>query len=101
MKHLGPKHHTLVLVCTNLRTDGRECCADKGGAELHTKLKEQLRSIDPMIRVSKSGCLDRCSEGATVVIMPQNIWLGGVTEADIPAITELITRADSSTTVDE
>lgn len=62
----------------------------KGSKELHAKLKEEMKKVDLTVRVSKSGCLDRCSDGATVAIMPDNIWLGGVTEADIPEIVKMV-----------
>ncbi len=81
----------LVLVCTNERTDGRECCMAKGSVELHAKIKEAVKAVDPTVRVSKSGCLDNCPTGPTVVIMPDNIWLGMVTDADIPEIVRLAT----------
>ena len=89
MQPLPKKYRKLVLVCTNVRDDGRECCGMKGSAELHKKLKEAMKAADLTIRVSKSGCLDRCSEGCTVAIMPDDIWLGGVVEADIPEIVRL------------
>ncbi len=90
MIDIGPKARKLILVCTNCREDGRECCAQKGGAELHTKLKEAVKAAALDVRVSKSGCLDRCSSGATVVIMPDNVWLGQVTEEDIDEIVKLV-----------
>jgi (2Fe-2S) ferredoxin len=86
------KFKKLVLVCTNERTDGRECCSQKGSKELHLKIKEAVRAVDPAVRVSKSGCLDMCSSGITVVIMPDNVWLGGVTEADIPTVLQYVQR---------
>jgi len=90
MQDIGKKYRKVVLVCTNLREDGKECCAAKGSVELHRKLKEEMKKVDLTVRVSKSGCLDRCSEGATVAIMPDDVWLGGVTEADIPKIVEMV-----------
>lgn len=92
MRDIGKKYRKTVFVCTNLREDGRECCALKGSVELHKKLKETMKRADLTVRVAKSGCLDRCSEGATVAIMPDDLWLGGVTEADIP---EIVKRATS------
>ncbi len=92
MYELENTFRKLVLVCTNERHDGRECCADKGSVELHQKLKFAVAAIDPRIRVSKSGCLDQCSTGTTVVIMPDNIWLGRVQEHDIPELVQLITK---------
>lgn len=92
MYELDNPSRKLVLVCTNQRNDGRECCADRGAVDIHQKLKFAVAAVDPRIRVSKSGCLDRCSTGTTVVIMPDNIWLGRVQEQDIPEIVKLITK---------
>lgn len=89
MRDIGNKYHKLVLVCANCREDGRECCAMKGAVELHKKLKEAMKAVDLTIRVSKSGCLDRCSDGVTVAIMPDDVWLGNATEADIPEIVKI------------
>lgn len=89
MKDIGKKYRKLVLVCTNQKEDGKECCAMKGSVEIHKKLKEAMKAVDLTVRVSKSGCLDRCSEGVTVTIQPDDIWLGGVTEEDIPKIIEM------------
>lgn len=80
------KYRRLVLVCTNVRDDGRECCMAKGSVELHAKLKEALKLVASDVRVVKSGCLNACSTGATVVVMPENVWFGQVTEEDIPEI---------------
>lgn len=92
MYHLENPPRKLVLVCTNQRQDGRECCAEKASIDLHQRIKFAVAAVDPRIRVSKSGCLDRCSTGPTVVIMPDNIWLGRVQEQDIPEIVKLITQ---------
>ncbi len=92
MYELDKTFRKLVLVCTNERQDGRECCADKNSADLHQKIKFAVSAVDPRIRVSKSGCLDRCSTGTTVVIMPDNIWLGRVQEQDIPELVKMISQ---------
>lgn len=83
-------YRKLVLVCTNCREDGRECCMAKGSVELHAKLKEALRSVAPNVRVVKTGCLNACATGATVVVMPENAWFGQVTVEDIPEIVRLV-----------
>jgi (2Fe-2S) ferredoxin len=90
MRQLPKIHRKLVLVCTNCREDGTECCAQKGSVDLHKKLKEAMRAADLTVRVSKSGCLDRCKDGPTVVIQPDDIWLGGVTEEDIPEVVKKV-----------
>ena len=92
MKDIGKKYRRVVLVCTNQKENGKECCAMKGAADLHAKLKEEMKKADLTVRVSRSGCLDRCADGVTVAIMPDDVWLGGVTEEDIP---EIVKRAAS------
>lgn len=92
MQDIGKKYRKVVLVCTNQKENGKECCAMKGAKELHLKLKEEMKKADLTVRVSKSGCLDRCTEGVTVTIQPDDIWLGAATEADI---SEIVKRATS------
>ena len=86
MQDIGKKYRKVVLVCTNMKENGKECCAMKGAADLHLKLKEEMKKADLTVRVSKTGCLDRCSDGPAVAIMPDDAWFGGVTEEDIPDI---------------
>jgi (2Fe-2S) ferredoxin len=92
MQDIGKKYKKVVFVCTNQKENGKECCAMKGAKELHLKLKEEMKKTDLTVRVSKSGCLDRCAEGVTVTIQPDNVWMGGVTEADIPEIVKRATE---------
>ncbi len=82
----------LVLVCVNEREPGKGCCKDKGSFDLYQKLKMELKAVDPQIRVSRTGCLGNCLSGASVVIMPDNVWLGEVTEADVDEIIEMIRK---------
>ena len=90
MQDIGKKYRKVVLVCTNVKEHGKECCGLKGSEEIRAKLKEAMKAVDLTVRVSKSGCLDRCSDGVTVTIQPDDIWLGNVTEADIPDIIEMV-----------
>lgn len=92
MEPAGIHFRKLVAVCTNLRENGEECCAAKGSVELHAKIKAAIKASCPDVRVSKSGCLGNCKTGISVVIMPDDIWLGRVTEADIPEIVALVNR---------
>jgi (2Fe-2S) ferredoxin len=52
------------------------------------KAEVKRRGLTPLVRANKSGCLDQCELGPTVVIYPQAIWYGGVTLADVPRIIE-------------
>jgi len=87
-KRLQP-HKRIVFVCTNHREPGeRVCCADRGGAELRDRLKAMVkeRGLRGRIRVSQSGCLDRCEDGPNIMVFPDNVWYAGVGLDDLDAI---------------
>lgn len=52
------------------------------------KAEVKRRGLDPLVRANKSGCLDQCELGPTVVIYPQEIWYGGVKPEDVARIIE-------------
>ncbi len=54
------------------------------------KFKEALRArgLDEQIRANKAGCLDNCARGCSVVVYPEGVWYGHVTEADVDEIVE-------------
>jgi (2Fe-2S) ferredoxin len=91
MREASLKYKKLVLVCTNERVTGKECCSQKGSIDLYQKIKEAIKAVDLEVRVSRTGCLGNCLSGASVVIMPDDIWLGEVTENDIDEIIRLVT----------
>jgi (2Fe-2S) ferredoxin len=79
-----------VFICTNRREPGnpKGSCADKGGEAVRDAFKQQLheRGLKGRIRANAAGCLDQCARGAAVVVYPEQVWYGGVTAADVPAI---------------
>jgi (2Fe-2S) ferredoxin len=81
-----------VFVCLNERPpdDPRGCCSARGGKEVHEAFRRELkaRNLSRAIRANKSGCLDACERGVTVVVYPEGVWYGGVTAADVPEIVE-------------
>ena len=81
-----------VFVCINERAAGhpRGCCKAKGGIDVRDRLKSELtaRGLSKTIRANNSGCLDQCEHGITMVVYPEQVWYGNVTEADIPEIVE-------------
>lgn len=86
-------HRKIVFVCTNRRPPGeRICCADGCGEILRDRLKEMVkaRGLRTRIRVSASGCMDRCEEGPNIMVFPDNHWYKGVKEEDLPALLEEI-----------
>ena len=84
-----PKFEKYIFVCENKRAAG-ECCAAKGSKHLRVLLKQAIhdRGLKGRVRVSRSGCLDVCSQGANVLLMPDNIWFKHVKEKDIERIVE-------------
>lgn len=79
-----------VLLCTNQKAAGKQCCANSGGEEFFDHLKSTLLELElhgpGKIRVSKSGCLGRCSSGPCIVIYPEGVWYSYSSLADIDEI---------------
>ena len=79
-----------IFICCNQREPGhfRGCCDPDADDGLQKAFKAALaeRGLSRRMRANKSGCLDQCEHGPTVVIYPDAIWYGGVTEADIAEI---------------
>jgi (2Fe-2S) ferredoxin len=44
--------------------------------------------IKASVRVNKSGCLDQCEHGPTVVVYPEAVWYGFVTPEDVSEIVQ-------------
>jgi (2Fe-2S) ferredoxin len=84
------KHH--IFICCNQRPEGhpRGCCSPDGSAHMQEVFKRKLAEygVRAGVRANKSGCLDQCEHGPTVVVYPEAIWYGGVTEADVDQIVQ-------------
>ena len=64
-----------VFVCNHKR-DGDECCLDKGSKELTDNLKKWAKEdMNREIKVFRSGCLGKCSEGIALTCFPQNKYI--------------------------
>ena len=76
-----------VFFCCNRREGGRECCADKGSLQLRAYCKDRVRALGlagpGKVRINNAGCLDRCSEGPTVVVYPEGVWYRCRDQADV------------------
>lgn len=81
-----------ILLCTNQKALGKQCCANSGGEEFFQHMKSKLLELDMhgpgKIRLSKTGCLGRCSSGPGIVIYPEGIWYTYSSFADIDQIIE-------------
>ena len=59
-----------------------------GKSELHTRLNQLSKEagLGGKVRINKSGCLDQCEHGPTVVVYPEAVWYGGVKPEDAEEI---------------
>ena len=79
-------HH--IFICTNQKTEGKKCCGEERGMELVKEFKRQLtaKGVQSNVRVQRSGCLDECSFGPSMVIYPQGTHYGHVQLEDVSRI---------------
>ncbi|MCA1823327.1 MAG: ferredoxin [Mycobacteriales bacterium] len=78
-----------LFVCINERAPGhpRGSCMQRGADDVFTELREvQGRHDLTNIKVVYAGCLEACTSGPVVAVVPDNVWYGGVTVADCEAI---------------
>lgn len=85
-----PKYH--VFVCTSSRVNGTQkgYCHSNDSVELVTKFMELIEEndISDSVMVSNTGCLSLCNDGPVVIVYPEGIWYGKVTEDDVDEIVE-------------
>lgn len=89
-------YEKIIFVCTNRREPGeRISCAYGGGCELRDALKAKVkaRGLKPVVRVSASGCMDRCEDGPNVMIFPDNVWLSRVEAGDLEPILDAVAKS--------
>jgi (2Fe-2S) ferredoxin len=79
-----------LFICTNQREPGsaRGCCSPDGKGELQKRFKEAIGAagLKATVRANKSGCLDQCEHGPTVVVYPEAVWYGFVQPEDVAEI---------------
>ncbi len=86
-------YHHHVFVCLNERPadNPNGCCMSKGADKIFDQLKSAAKAARlDNIRINKSGCLGRCSEGPVAVIYPDGEWLTQLTADDVGKIVEKI-----------
>jgi (2Fe-2S) ferredoxin len=87
-----PKFEKHIFVCGNQRppSNPRGCCDPDGHAKLQKLFKQKLaeRGLKGKVRANQAGCLDQCEHGPNLVVYPEAIWYGHVTEADVDEIIE-------------
>jgi (2Fe-2S) ferredoxin len=86
-----PKFQRHIFVCGNQRETGhpRGSCDPTGEGALQKVFKKKLAEAGirgDVVRANKSGCLEQCEHGPTVVVYPEAVWYGGVTADDVAEI---------------
>ena len=78
-----------VFICTNQRAPGeRKSCGEAHGLELVKLFKKLVKEkgLNSTIRAQKSGCLDACDFGPSLVVYPEGVFYGGVALHDVEEI---------------
>lgn len=86
MKKEKLKTQVEVFVCNHSRI-GDEACFEKGAKDLTDKLKKWSKEEHKGdIKVFRSGCLGKCSEGIAIACYPEKKFLLDVTTDDLKEI---------------
>ena len=85
-----PRLH--LFVCQNDRPEGgRPSCAARGSASVLAALQRAIGGDEELwgkVAVTPCGCLGPCFEGPALVVYPEGVWYGGVSESDVAEIVE-------------
>lgn len=91
-----PAYH--IFVCSSSRINGQQkgFCISKNAAGLVNKFLDEIadRELESQAMVTNTGCLSLCSQGPIVVIYPQGIWYGGVSEDDVEEILDAMENGE-------
>lgn len=86
MKNEKLSTKTEIFICNFKREDG-ENCFDRGAKEITDELKSWAKEHHKKdIKVFRSGCLGKCSQGVVILTYPEKNFLLEVTTEDIPEI---------------
>ncbi|MDQ3538236.1 MAG: (2Fe-2S) ferredoxin domain-containing protein [Actinomycetota bacterium] len=86
-----PMPDKFVFVCINHRDPShpRPSCINSGAGDVFNALREeQGRRLLTSTKIVAGGCLEACMVGPVIAVFPDNVWYGGVTEEDVPAIVD-------------
>ena len=78
-----------IFICTNERhPESTKKSCGKAGIDVRSAFVQAIakRGLKHKIRSNKSGCVDTCNFGVSVVIYPDGIWYKGVTPEDVDEI---------------
>ncbi len=84
------KYKKHVFICTNQKPAPKRSCGEERGMALVDAFKEGLknRGLHIEIRAQKTGCLDVCAFGPSLVVYPEGVFYGNVQLSDVEEIIE-------------
>jgi (2Fe-2S) ferredoxin len=80
-----------IFICINERKNSeRKSCGESHGMELVEAFKKLVKekNLKTIIRAQRTGCLDACETGPTVVVYPEGVYYGNVQLDDVNEIFE-------------
>lgn len=79
-----------LFICANQKAPGKQCCGEEHGVKLVEKFREVLeaRGLKGKVRAQRSGCLDACKFGPSMVIYPEGTYYGQVSFEDVERIVD-------------
>ncbi len=78
-----------VFICTNERPPGsRVCCGEEHGLLLVAAFKKLIkdRNLNTEMRAQRTGCMETCELGPSVVVYPEGVFYGNVQISDVEEI---------------
>ena len=72
------KYQKHIFICTNQRAPGeKKSCGEACGLELVKEYKKQVKAknLSSSVRAQRTGCLDACEFGPSLVIYPEGIFI--------------------------
>lgn len=78
-----------LFICTNQRPEGsRVSCGEGHGLALVAAFKKAIkdRGLNTEIRAQKTGCMETCELGPSVVVYPEGVFYGHVRVEDVEEI---------------
>lgn len=76
-------YEKVIFIC-----DGKKCCKYNHG--LYKSFKRELKEtgLKKQVELIYTDCTDNCKYAPVISLQPKNVWIGEVSEKDVPEIIE-------------